>query len=315
MRYETLTIVLVAAVVGALGCSPGPRVPEPGPELDEVLAERPRVLWVAAHPDDESMASGLLARACIKYQSACHFLVFNRGRGGECCLPEGCAPDLGTVRGQEMSRAARDYHATLEHYDLYNAPLPVSSFPTVPELEQRWMSEGDPIGVVARAIRRFRPDLVVTFSPYRGYTGHPEHRAAARFALAGAQLAADPAAEHPKLAGSTPHRIRFVAQVLNKYWIMSLVGNANDPQPYTWTLDSDEICSLDRQGQERSCVEIGANATRVHQSQDNDMAALRSGAKFLGTAFVRRIDPWGAEAKRLVVDIGKVAPSPTVAER
>lgn len=304
-------IICAALIVTAMlcGCGPGPRVPVPGTSLEKVLAGRPRILWVAAHPDDESMASGLLARACLREGASCHFLVFNRGRGGECCIPEGCQPDLGTVRHREMQRAARLYHATLEHYDFFNAPLPVESFPTRAELERRWMSEGDPAGLVARAIRRFKPDLMVTLDPYRGTTGHPEHRAAGRFALAGALLAADPDADHTFVAGEPPHRIRWAVHAMNKYWIMAAVGLANDPKPYTASLDSDETCLTDRQGRERSCIDVGASNTLVHRSQDSDMGHIRSGAKFFGTAYVRLLDPFGAEARELAASLGVDEPA------
>lgn len=301
MRVVILSLVLMLLVSG---CGPGPRVTAPGPAFDRYLAQKPRVLWVAAHPDDESMAMGVLTRACLKYGSACHFLVFNRGRGGECCIPEGCHPDLGTVRHYEMRRAARIYHASLEHYDFFNATLPVESFPSRPELERKWMQEGDPAGLVARAIRRFKPDMLVSLDPYQGTTGHPEHRAAGRFALAGAQIAADPDAKNSFVVGEAPHRIRWVVHAMNKYWIMDLVGLANDPKPYSDELDSTDRCLTDRQGDSRSCVDVGANNTRVHRSQDGDMSGIRSGAKFFGTAYVRLIDPFGPEATELVASIG-----------
>lgn len=305
------TVQLLALVVTLLasGCGPGPKVAVPGLSFDEMLAERPRILWVAAHPDDESMAAGVLARACLKHRARCHFLVFNRGRGGECCIPDGCQPDLGTVRHREMTRAARLYRATLEHYDFFNAPLPVESFPTRAELERKWMAEGDPVGLVARAIRRFRPDLMITLDPYRGTTGHPEHRAAGRFALAGALLAADGGADEGLVAGEPPHRIRWAVHALNKYWIMAAVGLANDPKPYTAALDSDEPCLVDRQGEPRSCIDVGAANTLVHRSQDGDMSSIRAGAKFFGTAYVRVLDPFGPEARALAASIGVDGPA------
>jgi LmbE family N-acetylglucosaminyl deacetylase len=302
MRATVLTTLV--AVLLACGCGPGAKVPVQGPPFDELLAQKPRILWVAAHPDDESMAAGVLARACLKHGASCHFLVFNRGRGGECCILDGCHPDLATVRHHEMQRAARLYGATLEHYDFFNAALPVESFPTRPELERKWMAEGDPAGLVARAIRRFKPDLMISLDPYRGTTGHPEHRAAGRFALAGAQLAAADDSDNTFVAGEPPHRIRWAVHAMNKYWIMAAVGLAHDPKPYSAELDSDEQCLVDRQGAAQSCIDVGAANTLVHRSQDGDMASIRSGAKFLGTAYVRLLDPFGSEANELVASIG-----------
>jgi LmbE family N-acetylglucosaminyl deacetylase len=295
-------LVLALAALSSWGCAGAP-VGARGPSFAEVAAVRPRVLWVAAHPDDESMAAGVLASLCVKGGSACHFLVMNRGRGGECNLPQGCRPSLGAVRHGELVRAARLYRATLEHYDFYNAPLPVESFPSRPRLERIWRRQGDPAGLVARAVRRFRPDLVLSLDATQGFTGHPEHQAVARFALAGVRLAADAEARHPMLAGETPHRVAHVYHVQNKYWFMAMVGDPHDPAPHTDELDVDVSCGVQHDGVERSCTAIGARHTLVHRSQWSDMLAIRSANKFWGTAYLKRIDPFGPETDALVREL------------
>ena len=295
--------VAALALATATGCGPGPQTHLEGPSFQRVMQEKPRVMWVAAHPDDESMGGGMLSQACVRYGASCHFLVFNRGRGGECWRPDGCKPDLGTVRNQELTKAARLYRATLEHYDFFNAPLPVESFPSRQELEKKWMTEGDPAGLVARAIRRFRPDVIITLDAYRGFTGHPEHQAAARFALRGIRLAADPECDNPLVAGEPPHRVRWVYETQNKYWFANLVGDGYDPMPYHEELDADVRCDSDRHGDDRSCRKVQLEHTRVHLSQDGDMATIRGAHRFMGSAYLRRIDPFGEEASELITEI------------
>ena len=304
MRRLLSAIVSLSAALAS--CSgPGPRQPIAGPSIEQVLARKPRLLWVAAHPDDESLAGGLLARACVGLETPCHFLIFTEGEGGECYLEAGCKPDLASVRHRELGRAARLYSATLEHYEFFNAPLPVESFPSRPELERKWLSEGDPPGLIARAIRRFKPDLVVTLDPYQGFTGHPEHKAAAHFALAGIAQAADPKAKRPLFAGEPPHRVAHVYHVQNKYWFKSLAGEAYDPKPYSETFDSEQLCNVTPEGEARSCRDVRDANTRAHRSQDGDMHAIRSASKYWGTVYVRRLDPFGGEAAALVAEIGK----------
>jgi LmbE family N-acetylglucosaminyl deacetylase len=293
----------LASLLLTASCGPGPQQPQAGPGIAEVLAHKARILWVAAHGDDESMGAGVLARACIKEQNACHFVVFTRDRGAECLLPEGCKPDMATVRFREMQRAVRLYGATLEEYDFFNAPLPVESFPSRTEIQQIWLKQGDPAAIVARAIRRFKPDLVITLDPYQGFTGHPEHKAAGRFTIDGIRKAADPNADDPVYATAPPHRIRHLYHVQNKYWIMSLVGDPYDPKPYHETVDSDVVCGVDPYGEERSCIDMGTMAILPHRSQFDDPVAVRSAAKFFDTAYLRRIDPFGAEADELIADL------------
>jgi LmbE family N-acetylglucosaminyl deacetylase len=307
---RVLAVACFAALGSVLACGVGPQQPIPGPSVEHVVAQKPRVLWVAAHPDDESMAGVLLAKACVGAKSSCHFLVFNRGRGGECFLEDGCVPDLATVRHLELKRAARLYRSTLEHYDFYNAPLPVESFPSRTEIAARWMSEGDPVGLMARAVRRFKPDIVVTLDPYQGFTGHPEHQAAGRFALAGIRVAADENASSAYVRGEAPHRVKWVYHVLNKYWFMRLAGSQNDPKPYHETLDASASCGDNGFGVTRSCLEVRDQNTLVHHSQLGDMRAIRAMNPFWETVYLRRLDPFGDEASALVREIEELMANP-----
>lgn len=293
----------LAAALLAASCGPGPQQPQPGPGIAEVLAQRPRVLWVAAHGDDESMAAGVLARACIKEQSPCHFVVFTRDRGAECLLPEGCGPDMAPLRFREMQRAVRLYGATLEEYDFFNAPLPVESFPSRTEIQQIWLKQGDPAAIVARAIRRFKPSVVITLDPYQGFTGHPEHTATGRFTIDGIRKAADPKADDPVYATVPPHRIGHLYHIQNKYWIMGVAGDPQDPKPFHEAVASDVVCGVDPYGDERSCIDMGSMAILPHRSQFDDPVAVRSAAKFFDTAYLRRVDPHGAEADELIADL------------
>jgi LmbE family N-acetylglucosaminyl deacetylase len=257
-------------------------------------------MWIAAHPDDESMAGPVLARACIGAQLPCHMVVMTRDEGGECLLEEGCHPNLATVRHLEMNNAARLYRATFEQHRFSNAPLPVSSFPSREELERRWASEGDPARTIARAIRRFRPDTIITLAPIHGFTGHPEHQATARFALRGARLAAEPNETSPMLSGEPPHKVSRAYEVLNRYWFMVAAGDGMDVQPYNETIDGDQPCDKSRG---RSCVDVMVAASWSHKSQASDMDGIRTASPFWGTSYIHVVDPFGAEADELLREL------------
>lgn len=285
MNHHARTIrrALCAFALVTAGCA-GSRVPVSGePTIEEVLGANARVLWVAAHPDDEALAGSVLAHACVGLATPCHFLVFNHGDGGECLLPEGCHPDLGTVRGRELEESAALYGATLEHYRLFNAPLPVESFPAREVIAAKWKDALDPSGAVAAAIRRFQPTVVLTLDAFHGFTCHPEHQLAARFAMEGIRRAAD-AGE--ALGGLAPWRTPHYFEILNRYWFLAAVMG-RDPEPFTDVLDPDQRC-----GPDESCIEMASRFSYAHRTQAGDMGSLRTLNHLVTSVYLRRMNPW-----------------------
>ncbi|MCC6160156.1 MAG: PIG-L family deacetylase [Deltaproteobacteria bacterium] len=282
MKRIACAVATMTTIVVAIGCSAKyVRTAAPGDSLDEWLDAPRRIMWVAAHPDDEGFAGPILAKAGRKSGGAVHFVVLTDAAGGECCIPGGCVPDLATVRATEIAASARLYGATLKHAPYWNAPLPGSSFPPRHEIAKRWMSQGDPTLLIAKEIREFRPDAILTLSPGRGGTGHPEHQLSARFALAAARLAATDTKELP----GAPHRVERVYWVLSKLWLAEALGSA-DPEEPTEIFDIHQPCF-----QGRSCVDVAAQITRVHQSQANDMKGMRLLFKQLDELPLRRVNP------------------------
>ena len=134
---------------------------------------RLHVMWVGVHPDDEILLSPLLGRVCA--QADCAFLVMTRGENGRCVLPGGCG-DLGALRSAEMQRAASLLHARLTQWN----------YPDVmTDVDVTW-SAGDRAALVARiaeAVAAEHADVVYTFDPDHGSTGHPAHREVGQLVL------------------------------------------------------------------------------------------------------------------------------------
>lgn len=157
----------------------------PGPTgLPAPALEGQALLWVGAHPDDETSAAVLLEAWCRPGRARCTFLVLTRGEGGQCALPGGCLPDLGTVRALEMEASARLFDA-----GLVQDTLPNASF-SVEDARARWIAAAGSAdaGVerVAAVMRAHAIDTLVTFDPRHGVTCHGEHRVAGEVALAAA---------------------------------------------------------------------------------------------------------------------------------
>ncbi|MEQ8279354.1 MAG: PIG-L family deacetylase [Deltaproteobacteria bacterium] len=265
-------------------------VPEPAvpPTIDDVFAaEDARVMWVAAHPDDEMLGGPVLARACIGHKTPCLFAVMNAGDGGECLRPEGCEPSVGAVRSVELTHVAHAMGAKLVHWRYYNAPLPVSSFPTRQELAEKWIADGHPGERLEKLIREFKPTVVITFDPHNGFTGHPEHQLASRFATQAVRRASK---------GPDAHRVPYVYHLLNKYWFFRVAGGGDDPAP-TEIFTSDKPCGPPG----RWCLDVALEISKAHRSQSADMGAVRSLRPQFGIHYLRRIDPFDLE----------LAPEPT----
>jgi len=251
--------------------------------LDRLIEGGARLMWVAAHPDDESFAGPILAKAGLRCGNGLYFLVLTRGEGGECLLPGGPVPDLGAVRSRELARVAELYGAELQVEPLFNASLPVESFPRRHEIARLWREVTDPAVVVARAIRSFRPDVVLTFAPDYGSTGHPEHQLASRFATAGIRLAATSTRTLPGRA----HRVENTYYLLNRYWYTRLLGMGQDPLPYTEVFEARQPCVPGH-----TCADIMGEFTRPHLTQAADMGMMRKVARIIRYLYLYRADPF-----------------------
>ncbi len=285
-KTSLLLMLLITASLANMGCSVVPVKPDGTPEpvsIDQYMKNGARTMWIAPHPDDEFLSGPILARSGKYYHNPLYFLVLTHGEGGHCGLARGCTPDLGAVRGQEMVKVAKFYGATLQNENFFNAPLPVSSFPKRQEIYKIWKKQGDPELVIAKAIRKFKPDLVISFDPDHGASGHPEHQLAARLAIAGIRMAADPKVE---IDGLPPHRTGRLYHVLNRYWLMVLLGQA-DPPPVTEEFDTQAECTRDL-----NCLEFMLHGIRFHRSQFNDMQKVARFRSLFETLSLRQVDPY-----------------------
>lgn len=120
-----------------------------------------RILVVIAHPDDEILMAPFLASRCVRGGVSCSILVLTRGEGGG-------DPD---VRTGEMARAAALLNARLTQWSL-------------PDLFAPWPDRDSIVRLVSDIIATERPDMILTFDPEHGTTGHPAHRETGAIVLA-----------------------------------------------------------------------------------------------------------------------------------
>ena len=139
-----------------------------------------RLMTIGAHPDDETLGfGGVLAEAAARGIET-HVLTATRGqRGWFGAAAEHPGPEaLGRLRESELRDATAALGVTsltiLDHMDGDLADVPAARLN----------------GEIATAIRRARPDVVVTFG-HDGVYGHPDHIAVSQATSAAVLLAAD----------------------------------------------------------------------------------------------------------------------------
>ncbi len=152
-----------------------------------------RMLACFAHPDDEAFPVGGALAACAARGVEIRLVTATLGEVGEIRQPGLATPEtLGSVRRAELARAVGTLglrtHIVLGYRDSGMAGAQTNgdgrAFINAPE--------GEVVERLVREIRRFRPQVVLTFEP-GGLYGHPDHIAISKHTTEAFRLAADPA--------------------------------------------------------------------------------------------------------------------------
>ncbi|MGX5359908.1 PIG-L family deacetylase [Kocuria sp. KH4] len=256
--------------------------------------EDARLLFVHAHPDDESIATGATMGRYAELGAQVVLLTMTRGERGE-VIPgplrglevgrPGCTDDgtaLGRYRVGELDGAA----AALGVADRFFAGEPPALDPTAGfaggtghyhDSGMSWGPDGraapagdssphsltaaspeEAAAHVAAAVRAVRPHVLVTYDDDGGY-GHPDHVRTAAVAVRGAELAAGPGTD---ASGGTaePWRTPLV-------WAVEGEARAEDPRPQAAVHGS--------AGRKRAAM--AAHATQLVLAEDGGRFALSNG--------------------------------------
>jgi N-acetyl-1-D-myo-inositol-2-amino-2-deoxy-alpha-D-glucopyranoside deacetylase len=162
-----------------------------------------RLLFVHAHPDDETLTCGITMAHHVALGDDVHVLTCTLGEEGEVVPPElahlqGADGDpLGPFRLGEVQEALRRlgvHHAVLGADDDRLSVYRDSGMAGMPSAQSpRAFANAEVAAagaLVADHVRELRPDVVVTYDPTGGYE-HPDHVQTHRVTMAGLrQLAA-----------------------------------------------------------------------------------------------------------------------------
>lgn len=185
----TIVLLAVAFVSGPLpAASFGPERPAPAGELLlklKKLRTLGSVLYVAAHPDDENTA--MIAAFAEGRLMRTAYLSVTRGDGGQNLIGSELGPSLGLVRTHELLSARRIDGGE----QMFTRAIDFGYSKTPEETLRVWGRE-EVLRDVVRAIRTFRPDVVIARFPETGDGGHGHHTASAILAREAFVAAGDP---------------------------------------------------------------------------------------------------------------------------
>jgi LmbE family N-acetylglucosaminyl deacetylase len=205
---EAGVLALLVAAWAAPAFAQFPPAPGTGPGLAETVEAienarvATRILYVDAHPDDES--SAILTYLARGLHADVALLSLTRGEGGQNALGPEQAPQLGLIRTQELLGATRGYGVKL----YFTRAKDFGYSKTAEETERIW---GDTVlEDMVRVIREFRPNIVI--NNWGGvHGGHGHHQTSGLWTPKAVELAADPnylrsdpEARYPWNGGASP---------------------------------------------------------------------------------------------------------------
>jgi LmbE family N-acetylglucosaminyl deacetylase len=233
------------------------------------------VMHTGAHPDDED--SGLLAYLARKEQARTAYLSLNRGEGGQNVIGSELFEALGVIRTEELLQARR-----LDGGEQFFTRVMDYGFSKKREEAARIWGEKETLGDMVRAIRLYRPLVIISRFTGTPADGHGQHQLAGYLTPIAFKAAADP--------NQFPEQLReglTVWQAKKLYVSQSFVQNAaNVP---TLTINTGEYDSLVG----RSYFEIAMEGRSQHKSQEMGLLELRgkqnSGLRLLESSVAKSV--------------------------
>src|SRR3954451_21871189 len=213
-----------------------------------------RVLYIAAHPDDENTNLMAFWANGSLYEAA--YLSVTRGDGGQNLIGPELGERLGVIRTEELLEARRIDHGK----QFFTRAIDFGFSKTADETMRIW-DHDKILADVVWVIRKFRPDVIVTrFSPEDQLT-HGHHTASAILAREAFAAAADPNRFPEQLAYVKPwHATRLV-------WNTSPFFFTNHKIPF----DPTGLTVLEAGGYNpllgKAYTEIAASSISMHKSQ------------------------------------------------
>jgi LmbE family N-acetylglucosaminyl deacetylase len=259
--WRAAVVVAMLAVVGMANSADAPPLLTPeqmsGGEIQLALQKLNvlgRVLYIAAHPDDENTNLMAFWANGSLYDAA--YLSITRGDGGQNLIGPELRERLGVIRTEELLAARRIDHAQ----QFFSRAIDFGFSKTADETMRIW-DHDKILADVVWVIRKFRPDVIVTrFSPEDQLT-HGHHTASAILAREAFGASGDP--------NRFPEQLAFVKpwSATRLVWNTSPFFFSNRNLPF----DPTGLTVLEASGYNpllgKAYTEIAAASLSMHKSQ------------------------------------------------
>jgi len=150
----------------------------------KTLKQLPKVLYLAAHPDDEN--TGLLSWLINGQNVETGYLSLTRGDGGQNLLGTEQGAALGLIRTHELLEARKLDGAQ----QFFTRAIDFGFSKNTTDTFKQWNADSITADVVW-VIRKFRPDVIICRFPPTAAAGHGQHAASAVVAEKAFKLAGD----------------------------------------------------------------------------------------------------------------------------
>ncbi len=173
-----------------------------------------KVLYVAAHPDDENTRA--IAYFSLGEKAETAYFSLTRGDGGQNLIGDDLSENLGVLRTQELLKA-RSYDRGKQYF---SRALDFGYSKSAEESFELW-GKDELMHDLVLIIRQFQPDVIITRFPPDERAGHGHHTASALLAIEAFTKASDPQ--------FLPHQVSKFGtwQTTSIYWNTSYWWNEN----------------------------------------------------------------------------------------
>ena len=184
--FKKLTLVFISCFIFFLSFAQQVRPAKSSEIFREIKTLRhiPKVLYLAAHPDDEN--TGLLSWLINEQNVETAYLSLTRGDGGQNLLGTEQGAALGLIRTHELLEARKLDGAQ----QFFTRAIDFGFSKNTDDTFKQWDADSITADVVW-VIRKFRPDVIICRFPPTAAAGHGQHAASAVVAEKAFKAAAD----------------------------------------------------------------------------------------------------------------------------